>query len=168
MNIYKKKLENKVGSTFWGKRGFSLLELLLVIAIAVIIFTFSSPFILNFYRTNVVNEAQSNIIDALQRARHYAVLQKNDNSFGVSFTGLADNYVLFQGATYGADVTENEIFPYDGVIVTSEPAIDEVVFSKLTGLPSATGTIAVGFNGFSRYILVDDSGLISATSTLPI
>jgi len=168
MNIYTKKLENKVGPTFGEKRGFSLIELLLVIAIATIIFTFSSPFILNFYRTNVVNEAQSNIIDALQRARHYAVLQKNDNSFGVSFTGLADNYVLFQGTTYGEDATEDEIFPYDGVTITSEPAIDEVVFSKLTGLPSATSTIAVDFSGFSRYILIDNSGLISATSTLPI
>jgi prepilin-type N-terminal cleavage/methylation domain-containing protein len=145
------------------KRGFSLLELLLVIAIAAGIFAFSTPFTLNFYRTQLVDEAQSNLIDALGRARHDAVLQKNDSNFGVHI--VAGSYTIFQGNSYaeeGRDTTQDEVFPVaDNITFTG---LSDIIFSKLTGSPNATGTINIALDTLSRKILVDDSGGLSKTN----
>ena len=53
--------------------------------------------------------------------------------------------VLFVGDTYNAVDPDNETITYE--LVTLDFALtggaDEVVFKKLTGLPSATGTVVV-------------------------
>ncbi|MEI6191018.1 MAG: prepilin-type N-terminal cleavage/methylation domain-containing protein [bacterium] len=142
------------------KRGFSLLELLLVIAIAAGIFAFSAPFGMNFYRTQLLGDVQSNLIDALQRARHNAVLQKNDSNFGVHIE--SGSYTLFQTPDLTYDnraSTTDEVFPVINSITFSGPT--DIIFSKLTGAPSATGTIAITYNGIVKGVTVDSSGGIS-------
>ena len=142
------------------KKGFSLLEVLLVVGIAAIIFTFTAPLALNFYRTQLINEAQSDIVDALLTAERNAVLQKNDSAFGVTLSEVPNAYVLFQGPNYGGrDATQDEIFPVISNITFS--GLTDVVFSKLTGLPNATGTSILTYGSLTRKILVEDSGSIS-------
>ena len=68
--------------------GFSLLEILLIVGIVALVFAFSAPFSLKFYRTQFVEDARDGIIDTLQRAKHYAVLQKGDSSFGVTLSEI--------------------------------------------------------------------------------
>ncbi len=142
------------------KRGFSLLELLLVMTIVAVVFIFSTPFSMNFYRTQLINDVQSNLIDTLQRARHNAVLQKNDSNFGVHID--SDSYTLFQtpNLAYASRVSDqDEVFPVVGDIDFGGPA--EIIFSKLTGIPSATGTIAIAYDVIVKGITVDSSGVIS-------
>ena len=78
------------------KFGFTMIEVLLVVAIGAGIFALSAPYSLNFYHTQLINDTQSNIIDALQRARHYAILQKNDSDFGVHFDLNIRSFVLMK------------------------------------------------------------------------
>lgn len=142
------------------KSGFTLIEILLVTAIAVGIFAFSAPYGLNFYRTQLVEGARSEIIDALQRARHYAVLQKNDSSFGVKIDSTLHNYVLFQGASYaGREETLDEI--YDLLPEIEVSGVTEVVFSKLTGLTSDVGTTTLAYDSLVREILIESMGGVS-------
>lgn len=136
-----------------------MIELLLVVAIGVIIFLFSAPYGLDFYRTQLLNEAQSNIIGSLERARHNAVLQKNDSNFGVYL--IPGSFTIFETPTllYADRVMANdEVYslPTDVNLATTT-----IVFSKLTGLPSATGTIALTFNDLTRGVLIDDAGVVS-------
>ena len=145
-------------------KGFSLLELLLVVAMMAAVFAFSAPFTINFYRTQLVDEVQSNLIDALQIARHNAVLQKNDSNFGVHIDGDLHQYVIFQtpDLTYDSHVLEqDEVFPIIDTITFT--GLTDVVFSKLTGSPNATGTINIAFNNLSKGILLDDFGSLSKT-----
>jgi len=142
------------------KRGFSLLELVFVVTIVAMVFVFSTPFTMNFYRTQLISDVQSNLIDALQRARHNAVLQKNDSNFGVHI--VAGSYTLFQtpDLTYASHVSnQDEIFPVVNSISFGGPT--DIIFSKLTGIPSATGTIAIIYNIIVKGITVDSSGVIS-------
>ena len=140
------------------KRGFTLFEVLLIIAIVAAVFVISAPYDLEFYRGQLTGDAQANIIDALQRARHNAVLQKNDSDFGVHIE--APNYVIFQGSDYNDRVMEqDEVFPLVDSLTFGGPT--DIVFSKLTGVPSATGTITISYGSISRDILIGDSGSVS-------
>jgi hypothetical protein len=155
-------------------KGFSLIELLLIVAITAGIFAFSAPFGMNFYRTKLLGDTQSNLIDALQRARHNAVLQKNDSNFGVKLSDINNNYVLFQtpDLTYSNRVqSQDEVFTVArGITLTT--GLSDVIFSKMTGLPNATGTINIFYNSdLYRGILVDNNAVLSkidATSSAPV
>jgi prepilin-type N-terminal cleavage/methylation domain-containing protein len=146
-------------------KGFSLVELLLVVAIAAGIFAFSAPFGMNFYRTQLLGDVQSNLIDALQRARHNAVLQKNDSNFGVHIE--SGSYTLFQtpDLTYDNRVSaQDEVFPVINNITFSGPT--DIIFSKLTGAPNATGTVAIAYDIITKGIIVDSSGGISKNDSV--
>ena len=148
-------------------KGFSLLELLLVVGILAAIFSFSAPFLLDFYTNQLTGDTQSNIIDALQRARHNAVLQKNDSNFGVHI--VAGSYIIFQtpDLTYTNRVSaQDEIFPVVNKINFTGPA--NIIFSKFTGLPSATGTIILNYGSIAKGVTIDNTGSISKASTLPV
>jgi len=137
------------------KKGLTLLEVLLVIAIFAIIFAFSAPFALNFYRTQLIEETRSEVIFALQAAKHGAVLQKNDSNFGVHF--MAGNYTIFQGNSYANRIADqDEVFLVKNDIIFS--GLTDIVFLKQTGLPSATGTIILTNENDTRGILVGNSG----------
>jgi prepilin-type N-terminal cleavage/methylation domain-containing protein len=146
-----------------NKRGFTLIELLLVIAIAAGIFIFSAPFAVRFYQAQLVSEAQSNIINILEEARHNAVLQKNDSAFGVKIDGITHKIILFQGQSYAEKVSGSEessdLLPD---IFISGPG--EFTFAKMTGISSATGTIVLTYGSITKEILINDSNTISKTN----
>jgi Tfp pilus assembly protein FimT len=135
-----------------------MIEILLVVGIGAIIFGFSAPYTLNFYRTQLLEDVRSNLIDTLQRARHNAVLQKNDSSFGVHMVN--GSYTLFQGADYENMVSgQEEVFAVNEEIVFS--GLIDVTFSKMTGNPSVTGTTTLTYGTTISEILIEESGNIS-------
>jgi prepilin-type N-terminal cleavage/methylation domain-containing protein len=141
-------------------KGFSLLELMLVIAVIAIIFSVATPLAIDFYQRQLVNEVQDNIINTLKQARHNAVLQKNDSNFGVNISTSTEKFILFQGDSYDTRIdTYDEEYDLMPDIAILGPT--EVVFSKLTGLPSATGTISLVVGNIARGILIGDSGDVS-------
>ncbi len=139
-----------------------MIELLIVVAMMAGIFLLSAPFALNFYYSQLINEEQNNLINTLQRARHYAVLQKNDSKFGVDLNSVAGSYVLFQGNSYGQVPAQDEVYAYTGG-VTLTSALNSIVFNKIVGTPNATGTITLTSGNLVRNILIDDNGVISVT-----
>jgi type II secretory pathway pseudopilin PulG len=144
------------------KKGFTMIEILLVVGIAVSIFFLSAPFALNFYRTQLVEETRDNINTALQRARHNAILQKNDSSFGVKFNMTLGSYTIFQGISFAERVTDqDEIFYLPAGITLEVPDGEEIVFSKLTGASENPGSISINLNGVIKTITVDENGILS-------
>lgn len=143
--------------------GFTLVELLMVIAIVAIVFAFSTPYALNFYRSNLINDAQTNIVSTLERAKHYAILQKNDSNFGVHID--ADSITLFQGDTYVVEDVNNEVIQLTAGITYSGPA--DIVFSKLTGTTATTSTTTITYGTLNKSILVEESGKISVITSAP-
>lgn len=146
--------------------GFTLVELLLVIAIGAILFTFATPFGLNLYRSQIIDDVQDNIIQTLGQARHFAVLQKNDSTFGVHFDPENNDYTLFQGVDYdNRDGSQDEVFSIiDDIII--DPAGD-IIFAKLTGAVGTSTTISLSYGSTTRGILIEENGLISKTDAVP-
>ncbi|PCI19705.1 hypothetical protein COB64_03265 [Candidatus Wolfebacteria bacterium] len=138
-------------------KGFTILELLLVIGAVIIISALTIPIGVRFYQTQILNETTSDILGTLRRSQNQAAFQKNNSAFGVKI--LSDSYVLFQGNSYvGRTVTEDESFSLSGGITIS--GIDEVVFNKLTGISSTTGTITVTSGSDSQILNINAQGKI--------
>jgi type II secretory pathway pseudopilin PulG len=138
-------------------KGFTILELLLVIGAAIVIAALTVPVGVRFFQTQTLDEATSGIMETMRRAHNQAVFQKNDSAFGVKF--LSGSYVLFQGNSYDTRTqSEDESFEVSSGIATS--GIDEVVFAKLTGIPNTTGTLTVTSGSDSQTININAHGKV--------
>lgn len=138
-------------------RGFTLLELLMVIAIVIGMAILTVPIGVQFFRAQIIDETTSNVLETLRRAHNQSMFQKNDSAFGVKL--LSETYVLFQGDSYALRIqSEDENFDLPNNVVVS--GIGEVVFVKLAGIPSATGTISITFGNDNQDISINSQGKI--------
>lgn len=138
-------------------KGFTMLELLLVIGAAILIAAFTVPVGIRFFQTQSLDEATSGILETLRRAQNQAIFQKNDSAFGVKF--LSGSYILFQGSLYGEVPSEDESFALPSGVFTS--GIGEIVFAKLTGLPNVTAILTIISNNDNQTITINSQGAVT-------
>ena len=139
-------------------RGVSLLELMIVIGISALLVAVSLPLAINFYKTRQLDVHHQGIVQALRRAQSKATAIEDDSSFGVYLT--SEQYVLFKGNSYDSrDFAYDEDFNLpDNLVITG---LSEIVFSKLEGIPSDTGTINLTIDGQSETISINEVGRIN-------
>jgi len=138
-------------------KGFTLIEIILVISITVIIAAVSIPVIVRFVGVQHLDDTRSTIVASLRQAHNQAVFQKNDSAFGVRF--LSGSFVIFQGSSYASRTTSEDIVVTIPSSITVS-GISEVVFTKRTGVPSTTGTIFIHLGSSSLSLSINQSGLI--------
>lgn len=140
-------------------KGFTLLEILLVISIIVVLAVLIFPLSLNFYKNQQLESHSQQILQVLRRAQLKAMAIEEDSSFGVHFDNDEKKYTLFKGNSYSPADLNNEEFDFPGIITISGPS--EVVFSKLEGMPSFIGDIILSSNGLTRTININPIGRIN-------
>lgn len=144
-------------------RGFSALELIIVMAILAILLTSIVPSFVTFRRNSILNTETQELITVINRARLLSVSSKNDQQFGVHFE--SGKVVLFQGSTYSAGVTTNEEHVFNSSLTLSPIVINgggsEILFEKVTGAASqnATTTLLVVGTTASTTVLVLSTGV---------
>jgi len=117
--------------------GFTLVEIILSIAIIVFLTGLVVPTGIRFYQTQQLDATTNGIIQSLRRAQLKS-LSQGDNNFGVYVgSGQTGQYSLFTGDSYD-DRTDEEIFEVSNSISFS--GVSEVLFSKVKGKPILTGT----------------------------
>jgi type II secretory pathway pseudopilin PulG len=144
-------------------RGFTLVEVLLTIGISMLLLALTVPIGLPYYQAQVADETTTDVLLNLRRAHTEARLGKNANSFGVRF--FPDHYVTFEGENFASLVAgsaQEFILPGGATLATTH---NEFVFASSSGLPMATGTIAVSLFGATRTLLVRESGVITEDIT---
>jgi prepilin-type N-terminal cleavage/methylation domain-containing protein len=119
-------------------KGFTLLELIIVLALLGLFLTLTIPFGMDFYRENVLQEQTSRLANNLKIAQSHAQSQKDNSSWGIKFEptdqGCTNCYVMFQGNSYSErNSTYDKVFNITSG-VTMEGVI-EIVFEKVTGDP---------------------------------
>jgi type II secretory pathway pseudopilin PulG len=131
----------------------------LVVALGALLVALSLPTAVTFYQSVVAADAADEITMALRSASRDAVLGKNDIAHGVNITSAA--VTIFQGPSYALRVTSADmVIPLvSGVSLSGLPA--EIVFAKLSGMPSATGTLTMSLYGKTHTIHIDDNSLIT-------
>ncbi len=144
-------------------RGFTFIEILVVIAVIAILTAVTLLAFRNVYRDSARRTAIMEIADALRDSRNNTLGAVNDTVYGVRVG--TSSVTRFTGNTYTLGAATNEVYQYEagvtatGTLVTSGTS---VVFARLTGIPSATGTILVRDNDLvgSTSVIIQSTGLI--------
>lgn len=118
--------------------GFTLLELLLSIALIIIVAGVSAPVVVAFQRQNYLNIAKTVIVESWRRAQVVSQAGEGDTTWGVQ-VGIG-TVTVFKGTSFAVrDPLYDEV--YDIAPSISPSGAVEIVFSKLTGFPQSSGTL---------------------------
>lgn len=139
-----------------NRKSFTLVEIILVVAIFGILIGLSLPFTLKFYQVQQLDSTFQSIVQTIRRAQFQAMANEFDSDFGFYFS--ADQYFLFRGPSYIAR-TDEESFDLPKEITRA--GLWEIVFKKLTGLPNTAGYISISSAGLTRIISINQLGRIN-------
>lgn len=139
--------------------GFTLVETLLVMALIIIVSGLSLPIARSLQTTNDVDVAAVAIAQNTRQARLLAESGSLDDNWGVRV--LAGEITLYRGANYATRVNG---FDQQSTIASSITlsGVNEINFTKITGMPSVAGTITLtGLNGSARNVTINSKGVVS-------
>ena len=151
------------------KSGFTLVEMLVVLALIVIVGNFALLVSFDTYRASSYESDRGSLISLLHHARAQAVDDvcagsgcMHGAAHGVSIQ--ADKYVLFQGSTYASrDVDEDSVVDTNPSVVHG--GLSEVVFEPSSGNPLVTGDVVLmTANGHQSTITIGREGQIGWTN----
>ena len=160
------------------KKGFSLIEILVVIGILGVILAFGMTINLSAFTSGTLQGEESKIVSVLSRARSHAMANMFQTTFGVCYDSTNKNYVIFQGITCNAGATTSELIPANKDIATDSASniltAFPIVFEQLTGKPTPTmisvadapclvneKKVAVAFQGKTSNICINNEGTIN-------
>lgn len=145
-------------------RGFTALELAIVIAIVAVLAAIVISSFATFRKTVAINTETEDTASFINRARANTISSKNDQQFGIHFQ--SDRLVMFQGTTYSAGAGTNETHLLNSSVAattTVEGGGVDMVFQKVTGVTTqnATTTLSVVGGAASSTIIIYPTGIIS-------
>jgi prepilin-type N-terminal cleavage/methylation domain-containing protein len=137
--------------------GFTMIELLLVVAIIFTLAAIAVPLYNNVRENIALNNYTQEIVNALRIAQNRSIVSQDGTVHGVSFA--PNSYVAYGGDWATPTYTVN--YTVNGGIQILTGAGDQVSFDRLTGLTSDE-TIVIGIpGGEQKTIAIDASGKIS-------
>lgn len=162
------KLKNKNSGIAGGKRGFSIVELMIVVAIigimsTVVMVSFNSP------KSGVrLKAAQSEFVSAIKLAQSYALQGKippngdKASAYGVSFTNNTKSYVIFYTDSDGDRTLESYSLADKNVtLASSVGGGGRFLFSVPDGnFSGSAATVTLTYNGTTRQIQISSGGAI--------
>lgn len=148
----------KIRCSWQFRPGFTLVEVLLTIAILAVLAAMVAPITLDFYRRQQLHTYTQEIIHILRRAQLSAMSIEGDSNFGVYFT--ADTYILFRGDSYASRAAQHdEVFDLPSAIGVSD--LSEIIFLKPEGKSSQSRQIVVTNNVQENIITINEMGRIN-------
>ena len=139
--------------------GFTLLEVLLVVAFIGVLFGIGAPVYQSFQNRNDLDIAANTIAQTLRRAQVLSQAVDGDTTWGAYVA--SGSITLYKGGSYASrDTSYDEVFDMPTSITSS--GISEVTFNKLAGVPQTTGTITLtSANNDVRTITINEKGTIN-------
>lgn len=118
-------------------KSFTLIELIIVVAVILILAFFTLPLGFDFLTRHSLRMEAETLKNNLKNAQFLAISAKNNSSWGVKFFPEANPpyYVIFQGDSYAnRNPAEDEIFYISKeIILEIVGEYTEVIFEKNTG-----------------------------------
>lgn len=142
-----------------SSRGFTLIEILVVVAIIGIIVSLAATADLNTLKGDTFRAEESTIVSMLTLARSRAMNNMFETSHGVCY--VAPNYVIFQGSTCDSAASTSELTPANISIASNGSTIfPAFVFNRLTG-NTTNGVIHITDGVKSADIILNNEGTIN-------
>lgn len=137
--------------------GFTLIEILLSVAIISIVASLSLPILASFNDRNDLDITTQGIVQAIRRAQTYARGVNGDSQWGLRIQ--SGSATVFKVGASDTSYDETTIIPP----IITPTGLSEVVFSKLEGAPSQTGTITLTNTNTNetRAITINAEGMVS-------
>ncbi|MEX0931028.1 MAG: prepilin-type N-terminal cleavage/methylation domain-containing protein [Candidatus Paceibacterota bacterium] len=153
----------KLSSKTQNRIGFSLVELVIVIAIITLLAGIIVSGLINYASRQSLESMTEDIRIGLENTRNNTLASRDDTTYGI-YVG-ATSTIFFAGASYIPEGDFIETIEYEGTrFVTSNfsDGTSTIVFNRLTGEPSATGTISIidSVMNASTTIIIYETGLI--------
>src|SRR5690606_146322 len=121
----------------------------------------------NFQTRQVLELSTKEVRQMFESARSRTLASEGDTTYGVFID--TDRVVSFSGSSYSEGGAGNVVFELDPRVVISEislsPVTDEVVFTRGTGEPSASGSIEISLvsdPSVLRTITITSTGIINS------
>jgi prepilin-type N-terminal cleavage/methylation domain-containing protein len=141
------------------KKGFTLPEVMLSVTLLGIIASMTIPMYRTFMVRNDLDIAATTIAQNLRRAQSLSESGDGDTTWGVR-VGVG-SILLYKGVNY---ISRDSSFDENTSIPTTivPTGINEVAFSKTTGIPNATGTfVLTSQNNETRTVTINEKGTVN-------
>ena len=138
--------------------GFTLLEILLVIAVLGALLAFTTPAYTTFKLRNELDTSTNDVVGVLRRAQLVSKLAEEDSGWSVHLDN--NQATLFKGSDFlNRDQGSDEIYTPPSSVSFS--GLNEVSYGRGSGAASTTGDIIVNSQNEKRTIsIVNDKGVL--------
>ncbi|MBI4084638.1 MAG: hypothetical protein HY431_01910 [Candidatus Levybacteria bacterium] len=138
--------------------GFTFIELILSISFVLILSVLAVPFYSRFFTQNDVANTADVLVGSLRKAQLYSMMGKQNGTWGVNYS--SNTITLFQGSTFATrNSALDEKFRVNSAVTIT--GLTQLTFVRITGMPSATPTIAVSGNSNTKTITINRQGVVS-------
>lgn len=126
------------------KRGFTLIELLIIIAIIGLIATFSVSSFIEYRDSQISRTVVADIHSLIKETKQKTIAAETTGQFSIYFS--TSSLTVFEGSVYSPTGISNKVynFPNTNLDINLSDSSQQILFSRLTGEVSSTGTIAIG------------------------
>lgn len=146
-------------------RGFTIIEVLLVVALILILGAMSVSFYSRFLTQNAVDNTVTKLVQSFRKAQTYSMTGKQNGVWGVKYVAspLPQKIVFYLtgNPAYDQSFNVNDNITISGFTV-------DISFAKTTGIriPSipATITITITGNNSTKTVTINSQGVVSKTN----
>ncbi len=169
-----------VSCFMFHEEGFTMIELLVSLAILVVLGAIAIPSLVSLLKTPQLDDTAQEVINILRVAQNKTLASENNSQYGIYFNTATspDQYILFKGANYASrDTSYDKIYSVGSNVEFSQinttnasGNANQVVFDRLTGSTANAGNISLDFqddHSQSKIIYVDNSGVIGFLAPSP-
>jgi len=142
-------------------KAFSLLEVVMVVAVMIIIALFLFPIALNQLQGNKIDLEVRSIKSNIATQAEYAYAKRDNSSYGIAI--FNDHYTLYAGDSLAA-ATSSDTYNFTSEIRISNINLanggSEINFVKGSFRPSTTGSFRISSGTVTYLVSINGEGLI--------
>lgn len=146
------------------KKGITIVEIILSISIIVLLISVILPRFSDMRNYETLKSATEDVLSVVDKARSQTLASVNSSEYGVHFE--TNNVIIFKGKTYSSSATDNETIPILSptsiTTISLTGGVSDIYFNRLTGSPSASGSVVLSNGSFTRTITISATGVASA------